>query len=137
MTSGHKRTCDLVLPKLVVFVGLLQGLDGRVVDLPKPLQHHWGQRRVKAPHQEGCSGRLPRWGPISDPRQLCPPPDPRQVPAAAQAALYIAFLAGAGAHPSRQKSLNLKAFPELSGNLPLSPFPSVLGRGALPRPAPN
>ena len=40
-------TCDLVLPKLVVFVRLLQGLDGRVVDLSKPLQHHWGQRRVK------------------------------------------------------------------------------------------
>lgn len=33
-------TCDLVLPKLIVFVRLLQGLDGRVVDLSKPLQHH-------------------------------------------------------------------------------------------------
>lgn len=43
---GH-CTCDLVLPKLVVFVRLLQGFDGRMVDLAKPLKHRCGQRRVR------------------------------------------------------------------------------------------
>lgn len=33
-------TCDLMLPKLIVSVRLLQRLDGRMVDLSKPLQHH-------------------------------------------------------------------------------------------------
>lgn len=47
-------TCDLMLPKLIVSVRLLQGLDGRMVDLSKPLQHRWGQRRMG----EGASGRL-------------------------------------------------------------------------------
>lgn len=46
-------TCDLMLPKLVVFVRLFQGFDGRMVDLSKPLQHHWGQRRRKRGHQIG------------------------------------------------------------------------------------
>lgn len=47
-------TCDLMLPKFVVFVRLLQGLDGRMVDLSKPLQYRWGQRRLKeGEHQKG------------------------------------------------------------------------------------
>lgn len=46
LTLGH-CTCDLMLPKLIVFVRLLQGFDGRMVDLSKPLQHRCRQRRMR------------------------------------------------------------------------------------------
>lgn len=53
-----RRTCDLVLPELVVFVRLLQGFDGRMVDLSKPLQHRCGQTRVREGASGGAHSRL-------------------------------------------------------------------------------
>lgn len=55
--SARGITCDLMLPQLVVSVGVFQGLDGGVVDLPQPLQYSWGgkacgQVRGK-PHHTG------------------------------------------------------------------------------------
>lgn len=44
--SARGITCDLVLPQLVVSVGVFQGLDGGVVDLPQPLQYSWGEKNV-------------------------------------------------------------------------------------------
>lgn len=58
-------TCDLVLPKLVVLVRLLQGFDGRVVDLSKSLQYHWGQRRVKGEVRGALQAAEPLWSRLS------------------------------------------------------------------------
>lgn len=33
-----------MLPQLIVSVGLLQGFDGGVVDLPQPLQYSWRRK---------------------------------------------------------------------------------------------
>jgi hypothetical protein len=47
-----------MLPKLIVLVRLLQGLDGRMIDLPKSLQHRWG-RGARSKLQTGLSQAAP------------------------------------------------------------------------------